>query len=92
MTKTFTIDLTKFTVTECTVKALSDFDPNDGYPIFKRQPALLTEWENSRGVRFNAIAFHEMPQNNDEFDEMWSDPNVWTVDRETLSTVEVESN
>lgn len=91
MTKTFTsIDkLYIFTATECTVLRTVGFDFSIGREIVERQPALLVEWENSRGVKFNAIAFSKMPKNDSEFDELWGDPNHWTVDYETLCTVEV---
>ena len=91
MTKIFTSNdkLYSFTVTECTVLRTVDFDFTTGREIVERQPALLVEWENTKGVKLNAIAFSQMPTNNHEFNELWEDPNSWTVDYETLCTVEV---
>lgn len=91
MTKTFTSQdkLYTFTATECTVLRTIDFDFAYGREIVERQPALLVEWKNTKGVHLNAIAFSKMPTNNDEFNELWEDPNPWTTDYETLCTVEV---
>lgn len=89
MTKRFMNNGYTFNVTECIVRVFDDFDPDDGTPIVKRKHALLVEWENSRGIPFNAIAFSEMPKNNSEFDELWCDPFPWTTDHDTLCTVEV---
>lgn len=91
MTRTFMSKdkLYTFTATECTVRRTIDFDFTNGREIVERQPALLVEWENTRGVKLNAIAFSEMPKNDSEFTALWEDPNAWIVDSETLCTVEV---
>ena len=91
MTRTFTSKdkLYTFTVTECTALRTVDFDFSNGREIVERQPALLVEWENTRGVKFNAIAFSEMPANYEEFDMLWCDPLTWITDAETICTVEV---
>ena len=89
MTRTFKSKdkLYTFTVTECTVLVTVGFDFSNGREIVERQSALLVEWNGTRGIPLNAIAFHKMPTNDDEFDDIFADPNGWTTDPETLTTV-----
>ena len=94
MTRTFKSKdkLYTFTATECTVLRTVDFDFTYGREIVERQSALLVEWENSRGLKLNAIGFYKMPTNDDEFEEIFANPNEWTTDYETLRTAVIESN
>jgi len=91
MVKIFTSKdkLYTFKVSECTALKTIDFDFTRGYPIVERKPALFIEWENTKGVKLNALAFAEMPTSNEEFAEMWENEFVWNSDPETMRTVQI---
>lgn len=81
MKKTFSIDSTKYTVIEVTAIASCDMDTAD------RQNALLVV-NYLNGEKFEKVVFgYELPETEEDFEDMCSDSNAWESDCEVLKTV-----
>ena len=82
MKKTFTINNTKYTVTNCTAVAACDLDTGD------RQDALLVvSYDN--GEKFDRVVFgYDMPETAEDFADMCDDSSAWESAADVLETVE----
>lgn len=79
MRKTFTIDNTEYTATECEAIALDDCCSQD---------ALLVENTADSGEKFQKVVFgYEMPETVEDFEAMCEDSNAWESDQEVLDSV-----
>ena len=78
MTKTFAIDNTEYTITDCTALNCED----------ERVNALLVENTADSGEKFAYVVFgYQMPETTEDFADMCEDCNAWDSDYETLETV-----
>ena len=79
MTKTFTIDNTEYTITDCTALNCED----------ERVNALLVENTADSGEKFQFVVFgYEMPETVEDFEDMCDDSCAWDSDYEVLETVQ----
>ena len=91
MEKTFTVERIgctperEYTVTEVTAIAVSIGEDTED----KRQNALLiTQIDDSE--KFEAVVFgYNMPEDEDEFNDIMADPYAWDTYDETLETVRI---
>ena len=79
MTKTFAIDNTEYTITDCTALNCED----------ERVNALLVENTADSGEKFQKVCFgYDMPETVEDFDDMCDDSCAWDSDYEVLETVQ----
>lgn len=79
MTKTFTIDNTEYTITDCTALDCED----------RRVNALLVKNTADSGEKFQFVVFnYDMPETVEDFEDMCGDHWAWDSDYEVLKTVQ----
>ena len=83
MEKTLTFEGSKYTIKEITAIAYCD-DFNEEC----RQDALLVTTVADSGEKFEWVVFgYNMPDDEDDFENMEAEPYAWESDYETLETV-----
>ena len=80
MKKTYTINNTEYSITNCTAIALNAGDT-------ERQDALLVT-SSRNGEKFAQVVFgYQMPETAEDFADMCDDPAAWDSDYKTVETV-----